>query len=123
MLNLNSIHHVAIICSNYAASKKFYTEILGLSIVAEHYRDERNSYKLDLQLNGRYIIELFSFPDPPARQTNPESTGLRHLAFELSDIENATATLTEHGVKFEPLRTDPLRESALHFFVIPMVYR
>jgi glyoxylase I family protein len=82
---LKSIHHIAIICSDYEASKKFYTEILGLEIGAEHYRAERKSYKLDLRLGDRYVIELFSFSNPPKRTSRPEAAGLRHLAFAVSD--------------------------------------
>ena len=78
---LHSLHHIAIICSDYERSKKFYTEILGFTIMREVYRAERQSYKLDLALNGQYVIELFSFPDPPARLSRPEATGLRHIAF------------------------------------------
>lgn len=84
---LKSIHHVAIICSDYEVSKKFYTEILGLEIVAEHYRAERQSYKLDLKLGDQYVIELFSFPNPPRRTSRPEATGLRHLAFTVHNID------------------------------------
>ena len=86
MLNLKSIHHVAIICSDYQASKYFYTEVLGLKIVKETYRANRSSYKLDLLVNDKYQIELFSFPNPPKRITNPEASGLRHLSFEVDDL-------------------------------------
>ncbi len=75
MLQLQNIHHIAIICSNYERSKRFYTEVLGFTITAEHYRAARDSWKLDLALNGKYSIELFSFPDPPARVSSPEARG------------------------------------------------
>ena len=78
---LQNIHHIAIICSDYNLSKHFYVQVLGLEIISEVYREERNSYKLDLALQGKYIIELFSFPNPPQRLSFPEATGLRHLAF------------------------------------------
>ena len=78
-MNLESIHHVAIICSDYQRSKSFYTEILGLKILAENYRESRDSYKLDLALPNGGQIELFSFPEPPSRLSNPEAQGLRHL--------------------------------------------
>ena len=83
MLTLNKVHHIAILCSDYQKSKTFYTEVLGLTIIREIYREERQSYKLDLALNGTYIIELFSFPDPPKRPSRPEAAGLRHLAFDV----------------------------------------
>ena len=84
---INKVHHIAIICSDYEVSKRFYTEILGFEIICETYREERKSYKLDLALNGGYIIELFSFPNPPKRTTRPEATGLRHLAFEVDKLD------------------------------------
>ena len=94
-LSVQAIHHVAIICSDYQRSKRFYTEILGFTILAEVYRTERDSYKLDLSVNGQYQIELFSFPNPPARVSRPEAAGLRHLAFSVADIEQTRAFLTE----------------------------
>ena len=89
MNSIKSIHHIAIICSDYQVSKKFYVEILGLKILAEHYRAERQSYKLDLKLGDQYVIELFSFPNPPKRISKPEAAGLRHLAFAVDDLESA----------------------------------
>jgi len=116
---LKSIHHVAIICSNYEASKKFYTEILGLGIVAEHYRAEGDSYKLDLKLGDRYVIELFSFPNPPRRTSRPEAAGLRHLAFAVSDLEKAIQHLKENGVATEPIRVDEFTGKRFTFFSDP----
>lgn len=84
---INKVHHIAIICSNYAVSKQFYTEVIGLEILNETYRAERDSYKLDLALNGVYIVELFSFHNPPKRSSRPEANGLRHLAFEVDNLE------------------------------------
>ena len=95
---LQAVHHIAIICSDYQVSKKFYTEILGCTVMKETYRAERGSYKLDLAINGNYIIELFSFPDPPARPSHPESCGLRHLAFSVVNLEESIAALATHGV-------------------------
>jgi len=118
-LQLNSIHHIAIICSNYIASKAFYTEVLGLSVVKETYRAERKSYKLDLQVNGRYQIELFSFPDPPARPSRPEACGLRHLAFKVNDISMAVSILQQKGVVTEPVRIDELTGKKFTFFADP----
>ncbi|AWG25682.1 VOC family protein [Flavobacterium kingsejongi] len=106
MLSLNRIHHTALIVSNYEASKHFYTEILGLTIQQEVYREERQSYKLDLAINGQYCIELFSFPDPPQRPSRPEATGLRHLAFEVDQLDDTITALSAHGVVAEPIRVD-----------------
>ena len=116
---LQAVHHIAIICSNYEQSKKFYTEVLGCTIVKETYRAERDSYKLDLAIGGSYIIELFSFPNPPARPSQPESCGLRHLAFSVKDIETSIAALASHGVLCEPIRIDTLTNKRFTFFADP----
>ena len=119
MLNLNRIHHIAIICSDYAKSKHFYTQILGLKIVREVYRKERNSCKLDLDVGGQYQIELFSFPNPPARPSRPEAVGLRHLAFEVDNIEIAIAEVGLHSVATEPIRIDEFTGKRFTFFADP----
>ena len=119
MLSLKSVHHIAIICSNYELSKQFYTQTLGFTVIKETYRAERNSYKLDLALNDLYVIELFSFPNPPARPSQPESTGLRHLAFSVSDIEVAINELALKGVICEPIRVDHLTNKRFTFFSDP----
>ena len=119
MLHLNKIHHIAIIASNYEHSKEFYTTILGLTIQQEIYRKERNSYKLDLALNGEYIIELFSFPNPPKRLIRPEGAGLRHLAFEVPDIEKAVSKLEEQGIEVELIRVDEYTQKKFTFFCDP----
>jgi len=106
MLQLNKIHHIAILCSNYEVSKYFYTEILGLKIVQEIYRSERDSYKLDLALNDIYCIELFSFPNPPKRVSSPEAAGLRHLAFEVNNIEVTRKYILSHKIFAKEIRTD-----------------
>jgi glyoxylase I family protein len=116
---LKGVHHVAVICSDYSASKKFYTEILGLKILAEHYRKERDSYKLDLAIDDHYVIELFSFPNPPKRVSRPEAAGLRHLAFAVSDIEQAVAELKRHSVVTEPIRVDEFTGRKFTFFSDP----
>ncbi len=103
---LTQVHHIAIICSDYEVSKKFYTEVLGLEAIREVYRADRQSYKLDLALNGQYIIELFSFPNPPERPSGPEACGLRHLAFEVDRLEPVLDHLARHGVEAEPIRVD-----------------
>lgn len=119
MLNLSAVHHIALICADYETSKRFYTEILGLTILGEYFRAERNSYKLDLALNGQYIIELFSFPDPPKRPSRPEALGLRHLAFAVPDLDAAIAHLTENGVPTEPVRVDEHTGRRFTFFADP----
>jgi glyoxylase I family protein len=119
MLALRAIHHIAIICSDYQATKKFYTNILGLHIVNEHYREERQSWKLDLALGDRYVIEIFSFINPPKRITQPEASGLRHLAFEVDNIETAVDELNLKGVTTEPIRVDQLTGKRFTFFADP----
>jgi glyoxylase I family protein len=119
MITLKAIHHVAIICSDYSKSKEFYTEVLGLKVLAEHYRKERESYKLDLAIGDTYVIELFSFPDPPARVSGPEACGLRHLAFAVEDINKAVDGLTAKGVVTEPIRVDEFTNRKFTFFSDP----
>jgi glyoxylase I family protein len=116
---LLGVHHIAIICADYARSKAFYTEVLGLEIIREVYRAERASYKLDLALNGQYIIELFSFPEPPPRPSRPEAQGLRHLAFAVADVEAAIRRLEAHGVECEPVRIDEFTGRRFTFFSDP----
>ncbi|MFY8180338.1 MAG: VOC family protein [Flavobacterium sp.] len=115
MLSLNKIHHIAIICSNYEISKHFYTEILGLKIIQEIYRKERESYKLDLALNENYCIELFSFPNPPKRVSRPEASGLRHLAFEVNDIEITRNYILENNLFAEEIRIDEYTNKRFFF--------
>lgn len=117
-MKINNIHHVAIICSNYNISKRFYTEILGLNVIREIYREDRKSYKLDLEL-GDSQIELFSFENSPERVSYPEARGLRHLAFEVDDIEEAVSYLEKNGVKCEPIRIDEFTLRKFTFFEDP----
>lgn len=118
-LSLLGVHHLAIICTDYAASKRFYTEVLGLEVLAETYRAARDSYKLDLALNGEYLVELFSFPSPPPRASQPEAAGLRHLAFAVPDVAAAAAHLASLGVPCEPTRVDELTGRRFTFFADP----
>jgi glyoxylase I family protein len=115
----NRIHHAAIICADYARSRRFYTEVLGLRIVAEHYRTHRDSHKLDLALPDGSQIELFSFPNAPARPSYPEACGLRHLAFAVDDLAACTLHLEAHGVAVEPVRTDEYTGRRFTFFADP----
>lgn len=119
MTILKSVHHIAIISSDYERSKKFYTEVLGLTIVQEIYRKERDSYKLDLALNGQYIIEIFSFPSAPKRPSQPEAAGLRHLAFAVHDIEEGRRFLKGKGIDSEDIRVDQHTGKRFTFFADP----
>lgn len=119
MLGIKQVHHIAIIASDYARSKAFYCDTLGFTLQQEVYRAERDSWKGDLALNGHYLIELFSFPTPPARVSHPEACGLRHLAFAVEDIDRACDFLTEQGVACEPVRIDPLTGKRFTFFSDP----
>ncbi len=112
-------HHIAVICSDYPRSKAFYAELLGFPIVAETYRRERDSYKLDLELPGGMQLELFSFPDAPARLSYPEACGLRHLAFTVSDFFSTVAQLQHKGIELEPARIDELTGCYYTFFADP----
>ncbi len=119
MLKINRVHHIAIICSDYERSKHFYTQILGFKILQEVYRAERKSYKLDLEVGNQYQIELFSFPDPVKRPSRPEAAGLRHLAFEVNNIEEAVAAITADDVIVEPIRIDEFTGKKFTFFTDP----
>ncbi|GAA4102585.1 SMU1112c/YaeR family gloxylase I-like metalloprotein [Mucilaginibacter panaciglaebae] len=119
MLKINRVHHIAIICSDYERSKHFYTQILGFKIIAENYRAERKSYKLDLAVGNQYQIELFSFPDPAKRPSRPEAAGLRHLAFEVDNIGEAIVAITADGVEVEPIRVDEFTGKRFTFFADP----
>ena len=113
------IHHIAIICSDYKISKNFYTEILGLNIIREVYREERKSYKLDLAIGDYYVIELFSFPNPPKRPSRPESCGLRHLAFAVENVEEKRAELLQKGLNCEEIRIDEFTDKKFFFIADP----
>ncbi len=115
----NRIHHVAIICSDYAKSKWFYTEVMGLTIIEETYRAARGSYKLDLALANGDQIELFSFPDSPPRPNFPEAQGLRHLAFEVDSVHDVKSYLQSQHIEVEPVRIDELTGKAFTFFTDP----
>jgi glyoxylase I family protein len=116
---LKNIHHIAIICSNYEVSKKFYTEVLGLTIIQEIYRAERQSHKLDLALNGNYVIELFSFPNPPKRVSRPEASGMRHLAFAVDKLEVIINHLNKNQIVSEPIRIDEFTGKRFTFISDP----
>lgn len=113
------LHHAAIICSDYAVSRHFYSEILGLPILAEHFRSERLSWKLDLALPDGGQLELFSFPTPPPRPSRPEACGLRHLAFAVADVAACKHQLEEHGISVEAIRIDEYTQRKFTFFADP----
>jgi len=118
-MKINRIHHVAIICSDYEKSKEFYTKILGFTVIKETYRSERNSYKLDLNIGNNDQIELFSFPNPPLRLSGPEACGLRHLAFEVENIDEMVEILHKKGVETEEIRLDEITGKRFTFFRDP----
>ena len=118
-LKINKIHHVAIICSDYYKSKIFYVDILKFSVINETYRAKRDSYKLDLNVSDRDTLELFSFPSPPPRPSKPEACGLRHLAFEVDNIEENIDYLVSQGVTVEPIRVDEITGKKFTFFKDP----
>ncbi|GAC1526494.1 MAG: VOC family protein [Collimonas sp.] len=118
-MHISGIHHVAIIASDYQRSKRFYTELLGLAIVAETYREQRDSYKLDLCTQDGVQIELFSFPSSPQRVSRPEACGLRHLAFRVPDVAAAVQELRDHGIAVEDIRIDEFTGRRFTFFADP----
>ena len=118
-LGITQVHHIAIICSDYARSKAFYTEVLGFEIIQEVYRETRDSYKLDLALNGQYIIELFSFPNPPARPSRPEACGMRHLAFQVENLDLVVQEIQAQNLPIEPIRLDEFTGKRFTFMADP----
>ncbi|MEH1919296.1 SMU1112c/YaeR family gloxylase I-like metalloprotein [Nostoc sp.] len=118
-MKTTGIHHVAIICSDYDRSKAFYVETLGFSIIQETFRTARNSYKLDLKVAENTQIELFSFPNPPERPSKPESCGLRHLAFQVDDVEETVFYLKSKGLEVENIRVDEITGKKYTFFKDP----
>lgn len=118
-MKLNKVHHIAIICTDYQRSLEFYTKMLGLRIMAEHYRKERQSHKTDLALDNSYVVELFSFPNPPHRLSRPEATGLRHLAFEVDNVEEALIELDGKGIRHEDIRIDEFSGKKFAFLEDP----
>lgn len=118
-MQINGVHHIAIIASDYEASKRFYLDVLGCTLEAEYYRAERESWMGKLALNGHYLIELFTFPHTPPRRSGPEALGLRHLAFEVDDVPAARDELLAAGVDCEELRVDPNTRKAMFFFRDP----
>jgi len=116
---IRGIHHIAIICSNYEVSKQFYTDVLGLRIIREVYREERKSFKLDLSLNDEYIIELFSFPNPPQRPSRPEAAGLRHLSFSVQNLDSMIQILIDKNITVEPIRIDEYTQKRFTFISDP----
>lgn len=118
-MKTTGIHHIAIICSNYDRSKAFYVETLGFPIIQETFRAARNSYKLDLKVAENTQIELFSFPNPPERPSKPESCGLRHLAFQVDDVEQTVFYLKSKGLEVENIRVDDITGKKFTFFKDP----
>jgi glyoxylase I family protein len=116
---LKAVHHIAVICSDYEKSKRFYTEVLGFEIKREVLRETRQSYKLDLSLNGHYCIELFSFPSPPVRVSRPEAAGLRHIAFAVDNIHDVISWIEAHGYPCEPIRVDEFTGKKFTFLADP----
>lgn len=116
---LLGIHHVALICADYPRSRDFYVRVLGLNVLAEHYRQARASWKLDLALPDGGQLELFSFPAAPPRPSRPEAQGLRHLAFRVAALEPVIERLTAEGVVCEPIRVDEYTGRRFTFFADP----
>ena len=118
-MRLDTIHHIAVLCSDYRAAKAFYAEKLGFQVIRENYRADRNDWKIDLRINGQTELELFAVPDRPQRVTDPEAYGLRHLAFRVADVEAAVKELADRGVACEPVRVDTFTGGKMTFFKDP----
>lgn len=118
-MDIQSVNHIAIIASDIQKSMHFYMDVLGFELIRKVYREQRDSYKVDLALNGNYLIELFTFPDSPARPSFPEALGLRHLAFSVKDINASIAELNAKGIETEDIRIDPFTNCRCVFFADP----
>ena len=118
-MTLSTIHHIAIIVSNYETAKDFYVNKLNFPIIRENYRPERNDWKLDLRVNEYTELEIFAEPDPPKRVNRPEACGLRHLAFCVESVEQTVKELAEVGIECEPIRTDTYTGKKMTFFQDP----
>ncbi|MCY7421123.1 MAG: VOC family protein [Chitinophagaceae bacterium] len=118
-MNIKRIHHIAILTDDYEKSKAFYTEVLDFEIIKETYREARQSYKLDLSINGQYQIELFSFPEFKERNSFPESKGLRHLAFEVENVDESVEELRSKSVDVQDVRVDEITGKRFAFFYDP----
>lgn len=118
-MNLSAIHHIAIIVSDYPRSKDFYVNKLGFSVIRENYRPDKGDWKLDLRINDDTELEIFGVTNPPARVTNPEAAGLRHLAFRVENIEKTAAELEAMGIPVEPIRMDTYSGRKFTFFADP----
>lgn len=118
-MKTTGFHHVAIICSDYEKSKNFYVDVLGFSVIQETFRTDRNSYKLDLRVGDTDQIELFSFPNPPQRTNSPEACGLRHLAFQVENLDATVANLQSQGIPVENIRVDEITGKRFTFFKDP----
>lgn len=118
-MTLNSIHHIAIICSDKDAALRFYHDLLGFPIIRSNFRRERQDWKIDLKINDNTELELFIMRDRPARVSNPEAYGLRHLAFSVPSVADTVAELAEKGIACEPVRMDSFTGKAMTFFRDP----
>ncbi len=117
-MEIKAIHHVAIIGTDYEKTKHFYVDLLGFKVVRENYRAAKDDYKIDLQC-GESEIELFIVKNAPKRQTNPENTGLRHLAFKVEDFDATVKALNDAGIETEPVRIDEFTNNKFTFFRDP----
>lgn len=118
-MNLSSIHHIAIIVSDYQTAKRFYVHKLGFEVIRENYRPERRDWKLDLRVNAGTELEIFAEENPPQRVSRPEACGLRHLAFHVENIEAEVKALAEQGIECEPIRMDEYTGKKMTFFFDP----
>ena len=118
-MEFSKIHHIAIIGSDYEASKEFYVDKLGFAVIRENYREERKDWKIDLDVGNGIELELFIESNPPKRVTRPEACGLRHLAFYVENVEETVKKLLQKGIECEPIRVDEYTNKKMTFFFDP----
>ena len=108
---LNTIHHIAIICSDKDEALHFYHDILGFPIIRSNFRQGRQDWKIDLRINETIELELFIMSDRPARVTDTEAYGLRHLAFAVSSVADTVVELENAGIPVSRCGLMPTRGS------------
>ena len=115
-----SIHHIAIIGRNYNKTKEFYIEKLGFEITSEHHRVDKNDIIINVEKEN-VVLEIFIKEDAPLRPPipTPENTGLRHLAFKVTDVEKTLEEFDSLKIVHQGLRYDDFDGKKMAFFFDP----
>ncbi|MFH0385476.1 VOC family protein [Streptococcus sp. A18] len=119
-MTFETVHHIAIIGSNYDKTREFYVDKLGFEQLDEHIRPEKNDILFNVK-KGNLVLEIFIKSDAPLRpkMPQPEHTGLRHLAFKVADVEACLAEFDRLDIPHEALRYDDFDGKKMAFFFDP----